>query len=254
MLSYRLALTSNHVHKAQQQRRQIISSMGMVFGRMGGIEEPAFSVLLDRQGAALPYEIREYGTRFAIETYFGTDNADRPPFMKLAGFIGVGSAPKNDGGRAIAMTAPVAMQRDHSGGQKISMTAPVVMEGEGGTDSGAPRKMQFILPREFDAMDKIPKPSDPDVTVVEIPPSRGAVHRYSGRFSEKDARVKAEKLVAQLKADGLEKFDEKKALDTHQFWGFNPPFTLPAFRRNEVWIELSKEDAKNLEAKVGANE
>ena len=33
------------------------------------------------------------------------------PFMKLAGYIGVGRAPENEGANKIAMTAPVAMKR-----------------------------------------------------------------------------------------------------------------------------------------------
>lgn len=228
--------------------------MGMVFGFMGGIEEPAFSVSLDRHAATLPYEIREYGTRYAIETYYGADGSNSSPFMRLAGFIGVGSAPRNDGGKSIAMTAPVTMQQHHasSEGQKIAMTAPVVME----TDRGGPaarRKMQFILPSTFDSLDKIPKPLDPQVRVVQVPPSRGAVYRYSGSSNEADARGKAKMLAAQLRADGVQDLDAKQAIDTHQFWGYNPPFTLPPLRRNEVFVELSEEHVKTLKKKYGGS-
>jgi len=93
--------------------------MGMVFGYMGGIEEPAYNVSFDRHVAEIPYEIREYGKRYAIETYYDAGYTS-PSFRRLAGFIGVGSAPRNDGGQAIAMTAPVTMQQNQCspGGQK----------------------------------------------------------------------------------------------------------------------------------------
>ena len=220
----------------------------MIFGLMGGIEEPAFSISLDRHEADLPYEIREYGTRYAIETYYGEGASDNAPFMRLAGYIGVGSSPKNDGGRAIPMTAPVSMHQDtaSSGGQTIAMTAPVAMYDERGSGSTTRKKMQFILPSAFDAMDKIPKPLDPRVRVVQLPPSRGAVYRYSGRSGGEHARGKAKLLADQLRSDGLTDLDSKKAIDTHQFWGYNPPFTLPPLRRNEVWIELSAEQVEAL--------
>lgn len=220
----------------------------MVFGFMGGIEEPAFSISLDRHEATLPYEIREYGTRYAIETYY-EESSQSNAFMTLAGYIGVGSAPKNDGGRSIAMTAPVSMQS--SGGQKIAMTAPVAMYDAGGSGSASRKKMQFVLPSSFDSMDKIPKPLDPNVRVVEVPPSRGAVYRYSGRSGGEHARGQATRLVDQLRADGLTDFDSKRAIDTHQFWGYNPPFTLPPLRRNEVFVELSEENVETLKKIFG---
>lgn len=36
------------------------------------------------------------------------------------------------------------------------------------------------------------------------------------------------------------------ALDNYEFFGYNPPFTLPMFRRNEVWVALSEADIKRL--------
>ena len=41
----------------------------------------------------------------------GSPSGTRSPFMKLAGYIGVGSAPQNEGENKIAMTAPVTMKK-----------------------------------------------------------------------------------------------------------------------------------------------
>mmetsp|Transcript_5864 Transcript_5864/g.12757 ORF Transcript_5864/g.12757 Transcript_5864/m.12757 type:complete len:242 (-) Transcript_5864:105-830(-) len=235
--------------------------MGMVFG-IQREEEPAYTVQLDRSGASgasFPYEIRSYGQRFAIEASFDADGQDKSPFMKLAGYIGVLSDPQNEGETKIAMTAPVAMQRDdRDGGEKkkkgtpIAMTAPVAMQRDGGDDSN--KKMQFFLPSKYDSMDKIPKPTNPDVTVKTVPPSIGAVHRYSGTFSETKSKAKATQLIEQLKSDGLTSLDENKALDTYQFFGYNPPFTIPIFRRNEVFVELTAEQVEELKTKIGGGE
>ena len=37
--------------------------------------------------------------------------------------------------------------------------------------------------------------------------------------------------------------------DNFQFWGYNPPFTLPHFRRNEVWVKLNYEQVSYLKEK-----
>ena len=41
------------------------------------------------------------------------------PFMKLAGYIGVGGAPQNEGANKIAMTAPVAMKQSEEVSKSI---------------------------------------------------------------------------------------------------------------------------------------
>ena len=50
-------------------------------------------------------------------------------------------------------------------------------------------------------------------------------------------------LGKQLEKDGINMPD---ALEKFQFWGYNPPFTIPYFRRNEVWIPLIQEQADYL--------
>lgn len=211
--------------------------MGVVFGK-SNIEEPAFKLLLDRTGVAVPYQLREYGKRVAVETKMGGES-DRSPFMKLAGYIGVVGQPANEGGTSIDMTAPVI--RTDGKGTKIAMTAPVVRE-EG--------MMQFILPAEYDSLQKVPKPTDPTVVVKEIAPSVGAVKQYTGSYDQDLCRKWAIALREQLREDGVE-LSEEFVLQSYQFWGYNPPFTLPMFRRNEVWIPLTPQQAAGLVASCG---
>ena len=285
--------------------------MGLVLSIVGiqREEEPAYAVVLDRtaiyrnrkRAGVVPYEIRRYGTRYAIEAAFddppaappaagdenGTngrrDDGTRSPFLKLAGYIGVLSEAQNEGGEGIAMTAPVAMRGGSSGGssggsedqksnkkkkkgekkkgEKIAMTAPVAMHREGDTSeagaaaatTGGRRTMRFFLPSKYDSLEKIPAPTHPGVTVRTVPPAVGAVHRYSGTFSEDTVRGRARALVETLRKDGAE-FDIHAALNGYEFWGYNPPFTIPALRRNEVWVELSEEQVEKLTTMYGGEE
>lgn len=228
--------------------------MGMVFGKID-VEEPAFDIMMTRNNNAdvkVPYDIRSYGKRFTIETEYSTkpDAKDmmeqtRSPFMTLAGYIGVMKEPENEGANPITMTAPVAMSNKKEKGEKIAMTAPVAMMDES-KESGGMKRMQFILPSKYDSMDKIPKPTNDAVQIKEIEPSIGAVHTFTGSFNEEVYTKKAMELAEQLRSDGVKHMSDEEVKEKFQFWGYNPPFTIPFLRRNEIWIELSKEDFHSL--------
>ena len=143
--------------------------------------------------------------------------------------------------------APVAIEAGHkSSGTKIAMTAPVAIEGQGtAVHDDTAKKMQFWLPDEYDDLSKIPKPTSPYVKVLEVPPAFGAVHRYNGSFNDERSREKVIELLHQLKEDGL-KLDEDEAMRCYQSWGYNPPFTVPYLRRNEVWIPLTEKQVKEM--------
>lgn len=211
--------------------------MGIVFGRTG-VVEPTYDVLLSNlTGKTLPYELRRYGHRFAIETDYAGQEDSRGSFMRLAGYIGVGGPPQNDGGQKIAMTAPV-ITNESGGGAAIAMTAPVVMNANKNV-------MQFILPAEYDDLSKIPKPTCEEVRVTEVPPAVGAVHQFSGWVKKEQAQEKTTALIDQLREDGASISQEeghKKSL----LWQFHPPFTIPFLRRNEIWVELSEEQVNSL--------
>jgi len=206
--------------------------MGQVFGK-NGVAEPAFDVLY-KHSDHFSYEVRRYGQRFAAEASYTTAGDDNSPFMVLARYIGVFGKPENEGKESIAMTAPVVRESKTKGGTAIAMTAPVIKtEGHGGE-----KVMEFILPAEYDSISKIPKPTNPLVKIKEIPPATGVVHQYSGSQDDDRAREMAKQLALQLQKDGLDGMTEEYVLDHFQYWGYNPPFTIPMFRRNEVWIGL----------------
>lgn len=195
--------------------------MGIVFGKY---KEPAFDVLLVRANVTTPYEVRRYGERFAVEANHGRGGAS--PFPLLAGYIGVMSRPKNEEGKSIAMTTPVAMHARRA-------------------TSSAVEKMQFILPAEYNDLSKIPKPTDSNVRVTSIPPAVGAVHRYSGFLDRSRSKKVASNLAESLREDGLD-IPQEEAFDRFEYWRYDPPMKPPFVSRNEVWIELTQEQVDEL--------
>lgn len=225
--------------------------MGSVFGKES-VAEPAFDVLMQHtptQGAKTSYELRQYGERFAAEAQYNAGD-DNSPFRLLAQYIGVFGSPQNEAAESISMTAPVMKGGsnnnnsnsggDHpKGGTAIAMTAPVMKS------AGDDKTMAFVLPAEYNELSKIPKPTNPAVQIKSIPPQVGVVHRYSGSMDDARSEQIALELADQLRNDGVD-ITDSHAAQSYSFFGYNPPFCLPPFRRNEVWIELTTEQAEKL--------
>ena len=104
---------------------------------------------------------------------------------------------------------------------KISMTTPVFMDGG---------QMSFVLP-EGGAASGAPDPKGDEVSLTRFPGGRFAVLRFAGSRSAK-AEAKAEqKLREWATANGV------KLSGTAVFAYYDPPFTLPPLRRNEVLVK-----------------
>jgi len=221
--------------------------MGSVIGKQG-VAEPSFQILLERSNpTTAAYEIRKYGHRFAAEvSYKGGDKDLGSPFGTLARYIGVFGSAENEGSQSIDMTAPVIMKDNDttkSSGTKIAMTAPVVTAD--GAD-GKGKIMKFMLPSEYDDLSKIPKPTNPHVRIEQLPPVVGAVHRYNGNRDPVHNQKMAKGLANALLNDGVEGISEEYVMNNFEYWGYDPPFTIPYFRRNEVWMELSQKQVDQL--------
>jgi hypothetical protein len=213
--------------------------MGSIIGKEN-VAEPVFQVLLQRAGQTVKtsYEIRRYNERFAAEVRYQAKEDVGSPFRALARYIGVFGSPENNGQQPISMTAPVVMQNQQQQ-QSIARDDP------NGDDDGH-KVMKFILPAELDSMEKIPKPTNPNVQIEAIPSQVGVVHRFSGFWSDEKNQKVAVALAEQLTMDGIDRMSKDFAMQHYEFWGYNPPFTLPMFRRNEIWIELTEKDVQQL--------
>ncbi|MDX1874660.1 heme-binding protein [Mycolicibacterium sp. 120266] len=202
--------------------KQVVETVGSVAGIRIGLEEPKFNAVELARGV----QIRHYGERIAAQTKVSGESEDRARstgFRRVAAYI-FGA---NDGGRSIAMTAPVAVQTGRSRGTKIAMTAPVAQQGD--DDEWV---IRFFMPAEW-TMDTLPKPDDPRVELVTVPPQKYAVLRFSGGYDARRVAEQTARLREILRENGFEAAGEPIA------WFFDPPWTLPFRRRNEVAIPVA---------------
>lgn len=174
-------------------------------------------------------EVREYQPYIAaVASMKGPyEEVQGDLFRVLAAYI----FGKNTTDSTIAMTAPVQMNPEmKDSSEQIAMTAPVVMQPE----SEGIWKMAFSMPSKY-TMQNLPKPLDPEVTLVEVPAKKFAVIRFTGSYDNLEKRGdKAEQLSKWLSTQS-----QYKKLSDPVFAGYDPPFTIPFLRRNEVFIEIA---------------
>ncbi|KAK7286864.1 hypothetical protein RJT34_22184 [Clitoria ternatea] len=214
---------------SQHSHFHSFSQMGMVFGKIS-VETAKYEVIKSTS----EYEIRKYAPSVVAEfTYDPSQfkgNKDGG-FTVLANYIGALGNPQNTKPEKIAMTAPVITKDDSSGGseEKIAMTAPVVTKDDEGNKRVT---MQFVLPAKYEKAEEAPKPLDERVVIREEGEKKYGVVRFGGVASEDVVREKVEKLRVSLERDGF------KVVGDFLLARYNPPFTIPAFRTNEVMIPV----------------
>ena len=132
-------------------------------------------------------------------------------------------------GEKIAMTSPVITKE----GEKIAMTSPVVTkEGGGGERKKKTVTMQFLLPEKYKRAEDAPRPTDERVVIREEGGRKYGVVTFSGTAGESVVSEKVKKLTSDLERDGF------KIGGEFVLARYNPPWTLPPFRTNEVMIPV----------------
>ena len=197
----------------------LLSAGCSVFGGRSA-PEPAHDTVISEP----PFEIRAYPALTVARTAAGGDRdaAVRTGFSRLFDYISGANAPAED----IAMTAPVITEPEGEGAE-IAMTAPVLTEEEAGR-----WQVMFVLPDGMSA-ETAPRPTDPSVEIATIPARRVAVVTFSGILDAGDIARNRARLT-----DWLATRDERPA-GPWQAAGYNPPWTLPWLRRNEVMVPVA---------------
>ncbi|CAJ2632349.1 heme-binding-like protein At3g10130, chloroplastic [Trifolium pratense] len=177
------------------------------------------------------YEIREIEPYFVAETTMqGKSGFDfsgaSQSFNALAEYL----FGKNTTKEKMEMTTPVITSKNQSDGVKMDMTTPVLTTKTGGQDQW---KMSFVLPSKYG--DNLPLPKDSSVTIREVSRKIVAVVAFSGFVNDEEVKRRELKLREALKNDGQFKLKEGTAVEVAQY---NPPFSLPFQRRNEIALEV----------------
>ena len=164
------------------------------------IEEPAWE-LVDQIG---PVELRRYEPSIEARTSLRSNRETSGGFNRLAGYI----FGQNQSGKKIAMTAPVT--------ETLVAGSPV---------------MSFTMPSAY-GMEELPSPRDPAVTLHKVPERTVAAVRFSGWATGGKVRRYTDELLSTLEGQGIA-ISGSPALNQ-----YNPPWTPPFMRRNEIAVEV----------------
>lgn len=165
------------------------------------IEEPAYDLV--EAWDEPDVEIRHYEPRILAMTEMAA--GENTGFRVLAGYIFGGNGLK----------------------QEIAMTAPVQRSMPGVSNS----EMAFVLPAEY-SMAELPVPDDDRVKFRQEPAYHAAVIRFNGRAT--DSRVDEQWAL-------LTRFLDAQQIQTSgrpTLNQYNPPWTLPFMRRNEIIVPI----------------
>ena len=200
----------------------IVAVLGIAAAAAGPIlsmvEHPDYTVVT----AERSIEVRDYAAMIAAEAEV---KGERKPaieegFRLIAAYIFGANKPN----AKIAMTAPVEQQAK----QTIAMTAPVTQQAAGNTWT-----VRFIMPKSWN-MQSLPAPIDDRVKLVPLGAKRMVVIRFSGAADDALIAAKKSELLAYMR-------EKKLAVSGEPVLAFyNPPWTLPFLRRNEIMLETVK--------------
>jgi len=164
------------------------------------IEEPAWQLRDSFDGV----ELRDYAPSIQAKTVLAHGGETSTGFRRLAGFIFGG----NDRSQKIAMTAPVE--------ETLQEQAPV---------------MAFTMPSRY-TLDELPRPADARITLEEVPARTVAVLRFSGWATDASVARKKRQLLATLAQRDI------VPVGVPSLNQYNPPWTPPFLRRNEIMVEV----------------
>jgi len=188
---------------------------------MSNVEHPQYVVTEKYKSI----ELREYAPRIIAQVSMsGTrEEAISAGFQQLADYIF---------GNNITSEVMSAEQRagedQISTSKKIAMTAPVEQNQVNGTWA-----INFTMRSEY-TLKTLPKPNNTAVMLSALPSQTFITIQFSGRSSIENISTHESKLKAFVIKNNI------RIQDDPIYAFYNPPWTLPILRRNEVMFKVDK--------------
>ena len=198
----------------------LILIVGVLAGPvMSDVEKPDYEVIQSVQNI----EIRQYKPMIIAEVEVDGKREDAigDGFRLLADYI----FGNNTVQQVISMTAPVQQKEN----QNIAMTAPVQQQS-----TGKSWRMSFVMPSKY-SMDSLPVPNNNRVRLKEILTKKFVVIEFSGTNSNENVTEHENQLMNYIEANQININGSPK------YAFYNPPWSLPFLRRNEVMIEINQQ-------------
>lgn len=197
-----------------------LTVMSLINFRVMATEEPEFT-LISQENAI---EVREYKPKIIarVEVEGGFDDASSKGFKLLADYI-FGNNLLNGESQKISMTAPVEMTPL---AEDIVMTNTIMK-----SEANHKWQVNFVMPKEY-TLDSLPRPNNELVKIIEIPKEKYAVIVFSGLVRDSSYTEKAQLLNDFIMTNNMTQLEAIKIAR------YNPPWTLPFFRRNELMAKI----------------
>ncbi len=175
-----------------------------------------------------PVELREYADCVVADVVVtgSAEQAGNRAFRPLVSYI----SGSNESADSLAMTAPVIQQASvETSGEKLAMTAPVIQEA-----LDADRwTVSFVLPGSR-TLEQYPVPTDPQVSLRAVAGETAAALRWSGRWTSGNVAKRTRELRDLMAEAGW------AAAGDARWARFDPPWTPPFARRNEIVIPVRR--------------
>tara|TARA_E500000331_G_scaffold289796_1_gene285643 strand:- start:387 stop:1016 length:630 start_codon:yes stop_codon:yes gene_type:complete len=183
---------------------------------MSNVETPSYKVIQSKG----KIEIREFDPMVIAEVQVVGRRKDAisSGFKLLADYIFGNNISQEN----IDTTATI--QRPAS--EKIAMTAPVQQQLANNS-----WLVSFVMPSEYNLED-LPKPKNVEVKLKNVPVKRFVTIQFSGTSSDENLAKHKKLLVEFIKTNSI------SVTGTSKYAFYNPPWTLPVMRRNEVMFEV----------------
>ena len=183
---------------------------------MSNVETPSYKVIQSKG----KIEIREFDPMVIAEVQVVGRRKDAisSGFKLLADYIFGNNISQEN----IDTTATIQQPAS----EKIAMTAPV--QQQLANDSWL---VSFVMPSEYNLED-LPKPKNVEVKLKNVPVKRFVTIQFSGTSSDATLAKHKKLLVEFIKTNSI------SVTGTSKYAFYNPPWTLPVMRRNEVMFEV----------------